>query len=942
MALGVLKIVLIAVAGSLFLIVMGIVSVTYPMFRIHKKKIAELERQIIATEIGAPLECANISRPPIALRKSLNLPNNAGAGWGILPSNEDLREEYEKSAKRRPDKRKSDMLSWPLPRRKSSKKALQMKKIRAPRLSTVVESPRTESENAASTFEEVISGTGIAVSPGAEEHSFEHTTLQALDSTMVTRNRSPSGSPEPDVSPSEALKPALLRFSKRGSELIQAGQDRPPLNRAVTVPAMMVGSEDAVFGDTARQTHRHKRNSRSISIGQTSSAPSMPPPPLPIAAKQLHPAPALTRNTSSDSVTSLESVGSSLMKTSVSPNMRARNEFSARHPEMGLVPQVRKANTNAQDVLLAGPQQTQVSSGLRDSPRLKSSTASFLMDATGEGVMTSHDTANAFVDKLKHVSSYEREASRAGEAEHVQPQDRRLDNPIKVLSRPAEISSQNRRVSDEFRSIDQPAYDTISASQRTATRPMPARETSETSMQSSESSVSEGNRFHWDNQSPVKLSALKGSPNARKSHRRQNCVRISVTPTVWGPPSRTSSSTRIFGIAEEEGDSPSSPFDDSPTLHRPPSASLFEPKLNNPRAYRASLKTHSPALSMDDYGEGDLGLRRNSIRSCSRSPDRRQSTASSVLSIPIFPTREDLDTDAKRDSQDRFEEVPTYGGASTQPLRANIPGLTLIRNTGPKSTEFHFPTIDLANSPESSNQDHTSPHPPRSGPASPTELLERVLAVSASLPRSLSPPPKASPTTQLSQESLPSAAAGITSRPASAHPFDNKPDFTPRDSQGSPIPSHPLGPRAPPAPSIVKTVKGLRRDNSEAFNSIDSRSTRRYLSIGRSGSPNLSMNSLASSPTLTTFSDEEKENSPPLRDGSDVWNPTDGVWAEPKSSTKAARRHGLNFETPSPRLRSGKSVAWGGVDYSGTPLAGTTPASLYDERGFYIGDDSPL
>ncbi|KAI9830347.1 MAG: hypothetical protein M1819_005728 [Sarea resinae] len=112
------------------------------------------------------------------------------------------------------------------------------------------------------------------------------------------------------------------------------------------------------------------------------------------------------------------------------------------------------------------------------------------------------------------------------------------------------------------------------------------------------SSVAEGNPFHWDTVTlqTGKPSALKGSPRARKGHKRQNCVRISVqAPTVLG----LGSSRPCTPMLEEE---PGSDMESPPQkqqqrsarsnpslmgprlLPRPPSVSTFNPQIKNHQA----------------------------------------------------------------------------------------------------------------------------------------------------------------------------------------------------------------------------------------------------------------------------------------------------------------------------------------------------------------------
>lgn len=971
MSLLVIVIVLGAVLGGVLLFSLGYVSVTYLMWRTHQRKMADLERQIIAKEIGAPLECANITRPTIALRKSVQLPNTTGSGWDVLSCTEDLHDEYEKGAKRRrKDKRKSDMLSWPLPRRRSTKRDKSGKKITAPRLSTVAESPKIEKEKS---FGGIAPDAEAAISHAAAGQLEQEPHMTEPEPAILKgmrRDRSPSGSPGPTVSPSEALRPAPLRLSKRASELIEPEGRRPPLDRSVTVPTIFIASDDAIFGDSSR-SNRHKRNSRSISYSQASLAPTGPVPPLPVVMGRLRSKPSLTRTMSSGSVTSATSIGSSLLKTSLSPNMRARNDFSERHPDMGLIPHIREHDREMKNAILAGQRHTDISSSMRSSPRMLSSTASMF----GDNILSPLEepklplgSSLTFIDKLRQSSNGSLRVS-TPETEPA-PQSSRPQPLIGVLSTPSQRDSQLRKVSDNYGSpIEKDKRQGI-LQDISSNRPVPSRNSSQVSVQSSESSMSDGNPFQWQSNSPTKRSALRGSPNARKTHRRQNCVRISMTPTFHGPPSRTTSSSRMFEIAEEEADNPKSPYDDLSETRGPPSASSFEPKLNNIRSHRASLKPDAPSLAATDLRSSPNISAQYNNRTTSRSPSYRNSMTSSnhsVLSIPHFPTHDDPEGGHLGRSRERpSEPTPSHSAspatASAAVSRRHIPGLTLINQSNTDTTELQYPIIDLADSSSSILYERVASPTSPSAPLSPTQILDRALAEAATrqseeanpesvmvtttaltFPRSLSPPPKASATTQLSQKRLPTPVTGMHGQTTSTHPLDNKPGFSPREAESPQFQiSHPVGPRAPPAPSIVKTIKGLRRDNSEAYLSIESDTIKRYLRIGRSDS-NMSNASLASSliGKYALDDDAEKENTPPMKN---VWDQGEGFWDGHNSASKADRRKGVNFETqtPSPRSSRGKSVTWGPIDYSDAPASvSATPLGLYDEEGFYIGEDSP-
>ncbi|EME43565.1 hypothetical protein DOTSEDRAFT_25491 [Dothistroma septosporum NZE10] len=181
---------------------------------------------------------------------------------------------------------------------------------------------------------------------------------------------------------------------------------------------------------------------------------------------------------------------------------------------------------------------------------------------------------------------------------------------------------------------------------------------------------SNGNPFHWDNNTAKiasKPSALKGSPNARKGHRRQNCVRIStLTPQVLGPESSRSRSSSPPGIVmdeiteERESDEIKREVQNErreieravgqerrrSTLPRPP----LPPRQTSSESclriqtLRASLTPSSPTLSSwNSYHNANTGglASQPSNSTFSVRPDSRQSDRSSITGpfmIPKFPS----------------------------------------------------------------------------------------------------------------------------------------------------------------------------------------------------------------------------------------------------------------------------------------------------------------
>ncbi|QIX01735.1 hypothetical protein AMS68_007252 [Peltaster fructicola] len=159
---------------------------------------------------------------------------------------------------------------------------------------------------------------------------------------------------------------------------------------------------------------------------------------------------------------------------------------------------------------------------------------------------------------------------------------------------------------------------------------------------------SENNPFQWDNMIPLKPSAMKGSPNSKKGHKRQHCVRIStLTPQVLGPPpSRSTSPSITHRIDEESGDEPDHSTDGARFVsNRRSSRPLsgvglgLAPSLRV-QTLRASLTPSSPTLSMWAAYQGCLPSQpSDSHLTASTEPlSRSGSNLSSLFTIPAFPS----------------------------------------------------------------------------------------------------------------------------------------------------------------------------------------------------------------------------------------------------------------------------------------------------------------
>ncbi|KEQ74725.1 hypothetical protein M436DRAFT_80191 [Aureobasidium namibiae CBS 147.97] len=144
-----------------------------------------------------------------------------------------------------------------------------------------------------------------------------------------------------------------------------------------------------------------------------------------------------------------------------------------------------------------------------------------------------------------------------------------------------------------------------------------------------------------------KHSILKGSPSARKGHRRQNCVRLStLAPTVLGPGGRSrSTSPSMDGIQEESLDRMNGPMADK---HLNGDVTL-RPRTLDPLRLRASLTPSSPTLSMVAYQNEPLpwSSEVSSRRVSYRSPGAKSalSREASLFSIPSLPNMSHVDRD---------------------------------------------------------------------------------------------------------------------------------------------------------------------------------------------------------------------------------------------------------------------------------------------------------
>ncbi|EKG18801.1 hypothetical protein MPH_03927 [Macrophomina phaseolina MS6] len=344
-----------------------------------------------------------------------------------------------------------------------------------------------------------------------------------------------------------------------------------------------------------------------------------------------------------------------------------------------------------------------------------------------------------------------------------------------------------------------------------------AQQLSRTSTNASSSCSSNGNPFQWD-PTPMQSGTPaipKMSPERKKYHRRQNCIRLSLSTMQAGPLMNSDSSVVMHGIEEEPGSThkkkPSEEGEiislDTRTLPRPPSISVFAPEIRlSPTHIRASLAPASPTLYLTKHdqesSDGSLQWRNSGV------------SGSSAFSIPTYPSP--VNTNASQITFTAGPENDTTSGAGHKDDNGALGPRKKDLGYDPVSSLLNYPTLDMP-SPKTVKRECR--------PATPPHSHERKQSQADS--------PSCSPKTLVikSQETTPTdpvkRAKAASSPPASS--------FSTRDPgrsiEISPTRAGLTGPRAEPARDLRKTVAALRRMNSDARD--NSRTSQRYRQLGR-------------------------------------------------------------------------------------------------------------
>lgn len=360
-----------------------------------------------------------------------------------------------------------------------------------------------------------------------------------------------------------------------------------------------------------------------------------------------------------------------------------------------------------------------------------------------------------------------------------------------------------------------------------------------------------------------KHSILKGSPSARKRHRRQNCVRLStLAPTVLGPKSRSPSPTSMNEILEESPDSASKPIAER---HMNGDVTL-RPRTNlDPLRLRASLTPSSPTLSMVAYQHEHLQWSASNSRRVSfvlqqvKSPLSREASLSSIPSLPSVSCELESEPQGYVTPSIQFTRPSSEWseGEHSPPFSLHVtPTASKGSCYDPESSSLpswsrgHDPTwsmLEMAPFPSGQVYDparpisvYSSADEDSSSPNFPFALKNNTAMTSCAVPSQF---PLEEHTTEGGLQWLDDDKENLDSPPATTvdrlrSPFDSMPVLQPHSSMLEGLDASLPSPPSSPCSSICKTPPLLCRNNSNASTTRQDRhSFKRHHRRSSSSSP---------------------------------------------------------------------------------------------------------
>ena len=521
----------------------------------HKRTLAALEQGQTTSEVAQRQEIlGDIPRPVGFAWMGRLMPAHEQGGWGALGSNDDINDS---NPANNPNRRKrKSYISLP---KRFKQHGIPLGRFK--HLSAIIESPRSRSAH--SPTPETLDMPALPTSKNRSRSTLpstklvEHRVLQDDDVFI-----GPS-SPKPSVLPSFAIRSP----GRYGATLIN---ESPKAKRSYSVGAPIGPVPDSANFEHQPNNGRPQMHARSVSLGAHRAAgqpPAGPVPPLPVIAP--HNAQAMgVRNgfcLSRMSTSSQESASSSVLVTS--PILRAPDENINSPSLEQMVADDDRAALKAvsyrrwQNPLVAGPRPIPIPDTSPTVPptamahQYKVSVRSNVARYSNDSQLSRRLSAASVASSLNGEPHNRLSIPRIGTADRVSIRSvssinsfHNEDGCVKKVDTPRRVSRCSTTVSESGSPAERPKNSVLRDISGNAGTP--TRQASNSTQTSSRSS--NGNPFQWDSAPLQKPSALKGSPNARKGHRRQNCVRIStLTPQILGPPpSRPTSPSIMHGIEE--------------------------------------------------------------------------------------------------------------------------------------------------------------------------------------------------------------------------------------------------------------------------------------------------------------------------------------------------------------------------------------------------------
>lgn len=609
-------------------LVVGLVVSLIRAIRTHRRLLVDLEERgvVLAQAHAQESKRDSVTRPRAVLRRNTILPYGAKSGWGALPSVETINPPEAPSIPPHyvPPKpvgfsNRPSRLSWSFTARRVSGKVIHMRKIRVPTLSTVIESPKPSP--LVPILNRPPGGDQQPSDKSGSRPSSDQSLLQHHPAFRNTRQERPPQNTT--ASQQESLRRSASTLTAKPA---YKSEIRVRPNRSKSEAEVPTGRKG---GATSRvpPLHRHSR-SASMCSQASGTAPEVPIPPLPLEVariKSQERGSLLSRCPSRTSNSSSESVSSSILVTQSSP----------------VVPRSRNLRVQAvskrdwRNSMIVGPRPVRdvlTSDGTdpRSRSSIKSTAARYSLASPSTAGQPKVENRSSTITNSSSMQSIKVKTAESVTLSKVSSPS---CSPLTVRSRTPRRRS-GCSVTAYGSPEERPKASTIQNVY--GNQGIPERQLSQASTQASSTRSSNGNPFHWDPAplSSGKPSALKGSPSARKGHRRQNTVRISLAPTILGPRSRSPSPSMMNDIQEESPNLTSekrSSVSNTRFLPRPPSCSTFAPELKlTSTSIRASLTPSSPTLSLAPYDQGPTGF--------AHEKNRMSVGTISLFSIPSFPS----------------------------------------------------------------------------------------------------------------------------------------------------------------------------------------------------------------------------------------------------------------------------------------------------------------